>query len=172
VPRPYGTRSRPDLRKGVEPQGMSHVQADTLSRMVTVPPVPPAVTAAREWSRQTIQQWRLGEAAEPIEHLVSELVTNSVEHAECVSVTVLLTYAADVLRLEVGDQDAAHVPVLKCPEPGDAGGRGLVIVQAMSDRWGVEVTDSGKAVWCEFALPSSVPPAGHGALQGRAGNGG
>ena len=156
MPRPYGTRSEPGVSEVVGSQGVFDVRTSTLLQMVTVPPDPPAVSAAREWSRRTIQGWRLGEAAEAIEHLVSELVTNSVEHAECVSVTVLLIYGDGVLRLEVRDQDAAHIPVLKHPEPSDLGGRGLVIVQALSDRWGVRVTDSGKAVWCEFALP---PPA-------------
>jgi serine/threonine-protein kinase RsbW len=47
--------------------------------------------------------------------------------------------------------------VLKHPESGDVGGRGLVIVQALSDRWGVQVTDSGKTVWCEFAPGPPVP---------------
>lgn len=156
MPRPYGTRSGPDMSEGLRPQGIFDGRANTLSQVVTVPPVPPAVSAAREWSRRTIQRWRLDEAAEPIEQIVSELVTNSIEHAECVSVTVALIYADGMLRLEVRDQDAAHVPVLKHPELGDVGGRGLVIVQALSDRWGVRVTDSGKAVWCEFAFP---PPA-------------
>jgi anti-sigma regulatory factor (Ser/Thr protein kinase) len=157
VPRPYGTRSEPGVSEGLGLQGIVDVRTSTLLQVVTVPPVPPAVSAAREWSRRTIQRWRLGGAAEAIEHLVSELVTNSVEHAECVSVTVLLIYGDGVLRLEVRDQDAAHVPVLRQPGPGDLGGRGLVIVQALSDRWGVRVTDSGKAVWCEFALPPPAP---------------
>jgi len=156
VPRPYGTRSEPGVSEVVGSQGVFDVRTSTLLQMVTVPPDPPAVSAAREWSRRAVQRWRLGETAEAIEHLVSELVTNSVEHAECVSVTVLLIYGDGVLRLEVRDQDAAHIPVLKHPEPSDLGGRGLVIVQALSDRWGVRVTDSGKAVWCDFALP---PPA-------------
>lgn len=162
MPRPNGTRSGPDISEGLESLGILDVRTNTLSQVVTVPSVPPAVSAAREWSRRTIQRWRLGEAAEPIEQIVSELVTNSVEHAECISVTVLLIYAAGVLRLEVRDQDAVHVPVLKHPEPGDVGGRGLVIVQALSDRWGVRITDSGKAVWCEFALPPPAPAASHG----------
>lgn len=157
MPRPHGTRSGPDMSEGLGPQTILDGRTNTLSQVVTVPPVPPAVSAAREWSRRTIQRWRLGEAAEPIEHLVSELVTNSIEHAECASVTVVLIYADGRLRLEVRDQDAAHVPVLKQPEPGDLGGRGLVIVEALSDRWGVRVTESGKAVWCEFALPPPAP---------------
>ena len=157
MPRPYGTRSEPDVSDGLGPQGILHVSTSTLLQMVTVPAVPPAVSAAREWSRQAVRRWHLGEAAEAIEHLVSELVTNSVEHAECVSVTVLLIYGHGMLRLEVRDQDAAHVPALKHPEPGDLRGRGLVIVQALSDRWGVQVTGSGKAVWCEFAVPPPAP---------------
>ena len=131
-----------------------------------------AVTAAREWSRQTINRWHLGEAAEPIEHLVSELVTNSIEHAQCVSVTVLLMYAAGVLRLEVRDQDTARVPVQKCPEPSDVDGRGLVIVQALSDRWGVRVTSTGKAVWCEVAVAPPAALADRGEPGRGAGHGG
>ena len=135
-----------------ECMNIPHVRDDALSRVVTVPPVPRAVTAAREWSRQTIKRWRLEQAAEAIEHLVSELVTNSVEHARCVSVTVLLIYAVGTLRLEVSDQDADNAPVLKSPKPGDMAGRGLVIVQALSDRWGVRVTNGGKTVWCELTV--------------------
>lgn len=172
MPRPYGTRSGPDISEGLGPRGILDVRTNALSQVVTVPSVPPAVSAAREWSRRTMHRWRLGEAAEPVEQLISELVTNSVEHAECASVTVLLFYAVGMLRLEVRDQDAAHVPVLKHPETGDVGGRGLVIVQALSDRWGVRITDSGKAVWCEFALPPPAPAASHDSPQGRAENGG
>ena len=172
MPRPYGTRSESDVSQGLGPQGILDVPTNTLSQVLTVPSVPFAVSAAREWSCRTIQRWRLGEAAEPIEQIVSELVTNSVEHAECTSVSVLLIYAAGMLRLEVRDQDAGHVPVLKHPETGDVGGRGLVIVQALSDRWGLQVTDSGKAVWCEFALPPPAPAASHGSPQGRTGEGG
>jgi anti-sigma regulatory factor (Ser/Thr protein kinase) len=140
--------------------------------VVTVPPVPRAVAAARAWSRQTINRWRLGDAAEPIAHLVSELVTNSVEHAQCVSVTVLLMYAAGMLRLEVRDQDAVNVPVLKSPQPGDVNGRGLVIVEALADRWGVRVTSEGKAVWCEFAVPTPASSADGGEPDTKGGHGG
>ena len=140
-----------------KPQCVLDTRTDALSQVVTVPSVPPAVGAAREWARRAAQRWRLGATGGSIEQVVSELVTNSIEHAECAYVTILLGYTDGVLRLEVRDQDAARIPVLKHPEPGDVGGRGLVIVQALSDRWGVQVTDSGKAVWCEFALPPPAP---------------
>jgi anti-sigma regulatory factor (Ser/Thr protein kinase) len=171
VPRPYGVRCPPDPDLALGPQDMPQVRADALSRVVTVPPVPRAVSAARDWSRQTVSRWRLGEVADPVGQLVSELVTNSIEHAECVSVTVLLMYAAGMLRLEVRDQDGAHVPVLRYPAPGDLNGRGLVIVEALSDRWGVRVTDAGKAVWCELAAGPSTAPASRDGHEGKAGHG-
>lgn len=135
---------------------MPRVSDDVLSRVVTLPPVPRAVAACRSWSRQTVTRWRLGEAARVVEQLVSELVTNSIEHAGGVSVMVLLMYAAGMLRIEVRDHDAVNLPVLKDPGLADTDGRGLVIVEALSDRWGVRVTDTGKSVWCELAVPAPV----------------
>jgi anti-sigma regulatory factor (Ser/Thr protein kinase) len=172
VPRLYGAHYTPDVGKALGPGDMPYVRDDALSRVVTVPPVPRAVTAAREWSCQTIKRWRLGEAAETVEHIVSELVTNSIEHAQCVSVTVLLMYATGMLRLEVRDQDADNVPELKSPGPGDVDGRGLVIVQALSDRWGVRVTSAGKTVWCEFAVQPPASSADRGVPETEAGHGG
>jgi len=87
-----------------------------------------------------------------------------------VSVTVLLMYAAGMLRLEVRDQDAVNVPVLKSPELGDVNGRGLVIVQALSDRWGVRVTSAGKAVWCEFAVQAPASSADGGESERKGGH--
>jgi anti-sigma regulatory factor (Ser/Thr protein kinase) len=127
---------------------------DALSRMITLPPVPRAVAACRAWSRQTMARWRLSETTTGVvEQLISELVTNSIEHANGVSVTVLLVYAAQTLRIEVRDNDSGNLPVLKDPELADTDGRGLIIVEALADHWGVRVTDTGKSVWCDLAIP-------------------
>jgi hypothetical protein len=61
-------------------------------------------------------------------------------------------YAAGTMRLEVRDHDPLNVPLLKNPAPTDIDGRGLIIVQAFSDRWGIRITDTGKTVWCELAV--------------------
>jgi anti-sigma regulatory factor (Ser/Thr protein kinase) len=152
---------------------MPHVRDDALSRVVTLPPVPRAVAAARHWARQTLARWRLTSLAEPVEHLVSELVTNSIEHADDgASVVVLLMYAAGTMRLEVRDHDPLNVPLLKNPAPTDTRGRGLIIVQSLADRWGIRITDTGKTVWCELGVslprargsrPTTGRDAGHGA---------
>jgi anti-sigma regulatory factor (Ser/Thr protein kinase) len=173
VPRPSGTYGEHGGCGSPGPAPLPQLRDDSLSRVLTLPPVPRAVAAARHWARQTLTRWRLASLAEPTEHLVSELVTNSIEHADDgASVVVLLMYAAGTMRLEVRDHDPLNVPLLKKPAPTDIGGRGLVIVQALSDRWGIRITDSGKTVWCELGVPivrsrdrrsPSGGGAGHGA---------
>lgn len=134
---------------------------DALSRVLTVPPVPRAVRASRRWVRGTLTRWRLTDAAEHAEHLASELVTNAIRHAEDgFSVVVLLMYAAGTLRIEVRDHDPLNLPLVANPGPFDPSGRGLVIVEALADRWGVRVTDAGKAVWCELAVSPRIPARG------------
>lgn len=142
---------------GPEPVPVPRVCDDALSRVITLPPAPRAARAARQWARQTLSRWRLTAMTDTMEHLVSELVTNSIEHAEDgASVVVLLMYAAGMLRLEVRDHDPLNVPLFKNPTPTDARGRGLVIVNALPDRWGVRITDTGKSVWCEVAVPAGI----------------
>jgi anti-sigma regulatory factor (Ser/Thr protein kinase) len=160
MPRPHGSPCEISGHR-TGPVRVPQVRADALSRVITLPPVPRAVRAAREWARQTLTRWRFAESAEVTEHLVSELVTNSIEHAEDgMSVIVLMMYAAGTLRLEVRDHDPINVPLLKNPGPADTGGRGLVIVRALSDRWGVRLSDTGKSVWCEIVLPRPRATAG------------
>jgi anti-sigma regulatory factor (Ser/Thr protein kinase) len=95
---------------------------------------------------------------------VSELVTNAVLHARSASTLELeLGQTRDWLRFSVAD--ACVVPPLAQLAGGaDESGRGMAILAALSDRWGIEPHARGKRVWCEvdlvFALATSVrPPA-------------
>ncbi len=160
VPRPCGNHRGPDGVSG-EPgaEWFRSLPADALSRVLTVPPVPRAVQASRHWVRETLTRWRLTDAADGAEHLVSELVTNAIQHAhDGFSVVVLLMYAAGALRMEVRDHDPLNLPLVTNPGPLDTSGRGLVLVEAFADRWGVRVTDAGKSVWCELAVSPRIPP--------------
>jgi hypothetical protein len=103
-----------------------------------------------------MQAWALDRVAGVVEQLVSELVTNCVEHAKTVSAMVLLVHTAGTLRIEVRDHDPVNLPVRRDTGPDDTSGRGLLIIEAWSDRWGVRVGDSGKSVWCELAAPRSA----------------
>jgi hypothetical protein len=46
--------------------------------------------------------------------------------------------------------------VPRITDRADEGGRGLLLVAALSDKWGVGERDPGKAVWCEFADPADI----------------
>lgn len=104
-------------------------------------------------------EWQLEEMTDVVRQLVSELVTNSVEHARTTCVRILLLHAAGVLRLDVTDDDVVSLPVRATAGVEDIRGRGLAIVEALSDRWGVHITASAKTVWCELGRgpePSAV----------------
>lgn len=79
--------------------------------------------------------------------LVSELVTNAVRHAESESFEVRLAVSPERVRLEVRDQGAGFQPKVAPREDG-GGGYGLVIVERIADRWGVEHDDGG-LIWLE-----------------------
>jgi hypothetical protein len=51
--------------------------------------------------------------------------------------------------LRVAD-NAGSLTVAPREVPGDDGGRGLVLVEALSDQWGVDTSASGKSVWVTF----------------------
>jgi serine/threonine-protein kinase RsbW len=84
------------------------------------------------------------------ELLASELTTNCVRHAHT---DFELTVEVDRhVRVEVRDRGTGTPRVLS-PRPTDPSGRGLRIVDALSDDWGVEERSDGKAVW--FTLSSA-----------------
>jgi two-component sensor histidine kinase len=95
--------------------------------------------------------------------LVTELVANSVRHAELRAddfIHVGLTAGSDTVRLSV--HDGGHGFVSEPPDRSDPltpGGRGLVIVDALSETWGVDSDAQGCTVWCELAVEERPPAA-------------
>ena len=77
--------------------------------------------------------------------LVSELVTNSVLHGGP-PVVVAVECDGSVLQVRVRD-GSPTMPTPREAERGDESGRGLALVAAMSDDWGVEPDTDGKLVW-------------------------
>jgi len=128
----------------------SSANDDYLCCFVTLPTVRQAVADGRAWSREILKEWQLDDVTEVVQQLVSELVTNSVEHADTSDVRVLLVHANGTLRLDVTDDDVVSLPVLALADVDDVSGRGLAIVDALSDRWGVRITACAKTVWCEL----------------------
>jgi anti-sigma regulatory factor (Ser/Thr protein kinase) len=109
-----------------------------------------SVGHARDMVADFFSRHQLAELAEDVRLLVSELATNAVVHATT-SFRLSACIAKTIARVEVTDLDLA-APSVRTPAPGDFGGRGLLIVEAVATRWGVEPlpdTD-GKIVWFEF----------------------
>lgn len=86
--------------------------------------------------------------------VVSELVTNAVRHAD--GGEVLLLLEADATSVSVGVRDGAEEhPALV--EAYDGGGRGMLVVSAIAQRWHVEDVDGGKVVWAHLRSADAAP---------------
>jgi len=110
-----------------------------------LPSVPSGVGRARELIRTDLTDWGLEHVVDDCLLIVSELVTNAVRYGG----------SAYALRLEKREgqvygevfDPGEGVPR---PQPADMdaiSGRGLQIVGAIADEWGVTTTDNGKVVW-------------------------
>lgn len=118
-----------------------------------------SVPRARAVLRAAIEDWGVGQdVAESGELVLSELVTNAlrvpVPADRQVSVRIARSAEGGALRLEVGDAGAG-TPGVRVPRDDETGGRGLLLVEALADRWGVEARAGGigKIVWAELAAP-------------------
>jgi anti-sigma regulatory factor (Ser/Thr protein kinase) len=97
---------------------------------------------------------------ENIALLVSELVTNAVRHAGIPAgdpIQVELHNEAGRVRLAVHDGGGGFpLPVPEPEAPLVADGRGLLLVDALSDAWGVEAGADGCTVWCEVPVDPAL----------------
>ncbi|MEV4556939.1 ATP-binding SpoIIE family protein phosphatase [Kitasatospora sp. NPDC049285] len=101
---------------------------------------------ARRLAGHALRRWGLEHLSESCELMVSELVTNAIQHATR-PVTLRLVRTT-VLRCEVGD-DSAALPRTRRAGPEEERGRGLQIVARCADRWGATRLGAGKVVWFE-----------------------
>jgi anti-sigma regulatory factor (Ser/Thr protein kinase) len=86
--------------------------------------------------------------------MVSELATNCVRHART-PFSVTVQQAGRELRIEISDSGTGRVEP-RAPQPEEPTGRGLLIVEELSDSWGVDYAETGgKTVW--FTLGVGQP---------------
>jgi anti-sigma regulatory factor (Ser/Thr protein kinase) len=103
----------------------------------------------RRFVAKTLREWNVDEKTiEPAMLVANELVANAIVHAHSAPVLTLEGTGTDLL-LRVAD-NAASLMLAPRAVPGDDGGRGLVLVAALSDGWGVDTSASGKSVWVTF----------------------
>lgn len=137
----YGSYPQP-------PMGAGHLS-------VEYDPRPSAVREARAEVRRQLEGWGLTDLdglADVAELLVSELATNALVHSAS-RFRLTLFAAHGLLRCEVQDHGS------RVPKVLDAGasesGRGMFLVEALSQRWGCHQDGPGKTVWFELGTCGS-----------------
>jgi len=114
---------------------------------------PSAVPNTRHFVQAKLTEWELDEdPAQTAVLLATELATNAVRHGRGqIRLRLRRTYHA--LYIEV-DDDGSALPDRRHADNDDEGGRGLLLVEALSEAWGTRPLDHGKSVWCAVNLPS------------------
>jgi PAS domain S-box-containing protein len=115
-----------------------------------LPADPAAVAGARRQVAERLANWGLDDAAFTTELVVSELVTNAIRHAESPIQLRLIRDRTLICEVSDGSSTAPH---LRRARAFDEGGRGLLLVSRLTQRWGTRQAPHGKTIWAEQALP-------------------
>ncbi|MEV6077457.1 SpoIIE family protein phosphatase [Streptomyces sp. NPDC052069] len=124
---------------------------------------PEGLSDARAVVRQALADWDMAELADDAELVTGELLVNVLLHTEGGAVLTLEVLPEPVRRIRLSVQDRSSVwPRRRTPGETSTSGRGLLLLDAVATRWGIEPRGEGKAVWCEIGPPpppGTAPPA-------------
>ncbi|MGH3186365.1 MAG: ATP-binding protein [Streptosporangiaceae bacterium] len=146
-----------------------------LSAQLPLGALPTAVPCARMFTRVVLDEWDLAGAVDSAGLVVTELLTNSVRactgpdgrprYDGAILPVVHLRLASDRARVLVEVWDTVqHAPVARRAGPDEEGGRGIALVQALSDRWDWATVPGwpGKVVWAVLRSPLGPCVTGSG----------
>jgi anti-sigma regulatory factor (Ser/Thr protein kinase) len=122
---------------------------------LTLPAETRSVGQARRFLRDALAEWNTDgyELAAP--QVLTELATNAALHARS-AYTVHLRLEPGGLLIEVTDSSPA-LPQQRHYDAGATTGRGIALVEALSEAWGVEASPTGKTVWCRVGPDDRLP---------------
>ncbi|WP_198035101.1 ATP-binding protein [Streptacidiphilus rugosus] len=118
-----------------------------------------APARARRLVADQLAAWQLDQLADDAVLVVSELVSNAIRlgQAVCLAVRAVAAAGRRMLRIEVTDSGIG--PVASAPSlPGDDAehGRGLPIVEMLTDSWGCDQDTHHTLVWAQFPIPATA----------------
>ncbi|MFB7090879.1 ATP-binding protein [Streptomyces sp. NPDC056296] len=125
---------------------------------VQLSPTPRGARLARLLATEQLRSWGL--PLDPARHLVAELANNAADHGRVPGRDFRLTLyvVGGTLRIEVTDTRGQELPAPRTPAPDAESGRGLLLVEALADRWGVvEGRFPRKTVWAELRCTPPQP---------------
>ncbi|MBU6533085.1 ATP-binding protein [Streptomyces sp. NPDC057245] len=120
---------------------------------------PRGARLARLLATEQLRSWGL--PLDPAEHIVAELANNAATHGRVPgrNFQLQLHVVGGTLRIEVTDTRGDRMPRPRTTGPVDESGRGLALVTALADRWGVTPgRPPRKTVWAELALTEQEVP--------------
>ncbi|MGW5419448.1 SpoIIE family protein phosphatase [Streptomyces sp. NPDC003943] len=121
---------------------------------------PQGLSDARAAVGQALVDWGMPELSDDAELLTGELLVNVLLHTEGGAVLTLEVLPEPVRRVRLSVQDRSSAwPRRRTPGEAATSGRGLLLMDAIAARWGVEPRGEGKAVWCEIGPAPSNGPA-------------
>ncbi|MFD4257210.1 ATP-binding protein [Streptomyces sp. NPDC058534] len=121
---------------------------------VSYTPYPQNIPRARRHIAQLVVAWGHPGTAGDAALVASELCTNALLHG-CLRdrlFRVETSLAGTALRIAVTDPRGERLPDVRPPDLDTQFGRGLLIVQALADKWAVEQLIVGKTVWAEMTV--------------------
>ncbi|WP_327399361.1 SpoIIE family protein phosphatase [Streptomyces sp. NBC_01288] len=131
-------------------QGLPAEQVSTWD----IPADPSLVAPIRKQVVEQLDTWNMSEAGFTAELVVSELVTNAIRYGAH-PIRLRLIHDATTLICEVSDTNHT-APHLRRAKTWDEGGRGLLLVAQLTQRWGSRHTADGKTIWAELSLFDEV----------------
>jgi Histidine kinase-like ATPase domain len=139
----------PSLRRGLTQPRFPRVATRTAAD-------PASVASVRGFARSTLHRWGQGARGDDVTVVLSELLSNALRHARPapggwpVRVGLLEIWPSSAVLCAVADPSPA-APVLRQPDHLAESGRGLHVVEELSERWGYTTGRQGKVVWAAFS---------------------
>jgi hypothetical protein len=121
-------------------------------------PVVGAARRSRELVTEACGRWDLPTLVGPACIVVTEMVNNVVAHAQTPMI-VLLAVRPDAMAVAVRDRSDAIPQSGGRVPPTALGGRGLLLIESVADRWGSLPLETGKVVWAVLQQPDDRSPA-------------
>ncbi|MEU3411624.1 ATP-binding protein [Streptomyces sp. NPDC006658] len=124
----------------------------------TLPCETQAAAHGRRLIRAVLGSWHLDDLTDAAESIISELVANAVRHTSCCSIRLLVRRPCEA-RVHIGvvDRAPSRLPVFGSVGADDECGRGLILIDALAERWGYTLLGShpergpwGKEIWAEL----------------------
>jgi anti-sigma regulatory factor (Ser/Thr protein kinase) len=99
-----------------------------------------------------VARWGYPGLVESAELVISELVTNALRYGADDAIAFKLVLVADAFVIEV-DDGSPCLPQVRAAGPDEESGRGMLLVSAVADEWGV--SPGGTRTWCVLKLPQA-----------------